>query len=299
MRFDITTKYLIEHHAADWVALSGRTHSGRVEVVEAELSTVTASADRVLLVHDPAPWVLHLEPQASRDPELPGRILLYNVLLERKFSLPVWTVLVLLRPEADAVGLTGEVSRTIANGEEPYLRFRHRVVRLWQVDPAMLLGGGLGLLPLAPLSSVNQPDLPAVIARMRQRIGAESIPGEAAELWTATQILLGLRYSAPLVAQILQGVTEMEESTTYQAILEKGRVRGVTQGVAQGVAQGTAQGALQEARRLLLRYGQIRLGPPTEEVRAALETIKDTARIERMHDRVLQVPTWAELLDTP
>lgn len=98
MGFDATTKYLIEAHPADWLALSGRTSTARVEVIEAEVSTVTASADRVLLVHDPHPWVLHLEPQASREIALTGRGLTYNVLLERKLGYLVWTVFVLLRP---------------------------------------------------------------------------------------------------------------------------------------------------------------------------------------------------------
>ena len=67
-------------------------------------------------------------------------------------------------------------------------------------------------------------ELPNIIQRMEQRIIAEATPDEAGTLWTATDVLMGLRYPRALVVQLLQGVHGMKESVTYQAIVEEGKV---------------------------------------------------------------------------
>ena len=68
----------------------------------------------------------------------------------------------------------------------------------------------------------------------------------------------------------------LEESSTYQMLLDRGRI--------------------DEARRLVLRRGQKRFGPPGEETRKAIEAINDLDRLERLSDRLLAVSSWAELL---
>src|SRR5437764_6209591 len=47
------------------------------------------------------PWLVHVEVQAGHDAEMARRLLRYNVLIESKFGLPVHSVVVLLRPEAN------------------------------------------------------------------------------------------------------------------------------------------------------------------------------------------------------
>jgi hypothetical protein len=58
---------------------------------------------------------------------------------------------------------------------------------------ASVLAGGLGTLPLAPLSKVTPAALPGVIRRMQERVQREAAPDEAARFWTATYVLMGLR----------------------------------------------------------------------------------------------------------
>ena len=53
---------------------------------------------------------------------------------------------------------------------------------------------------------------------MASRINADP-ELRAAKLWTAACLLTGLCYSEELVSQLLEGVQNMRESTTYQAIL--------------------------------------------------------------------------------
>ena len=134
----------------------------------------------------------------------------------------VRTFVVLLRRSADSAELTGTRQREFP-GEPPYLVFRYGVVRVWQLPAGTFLSGGLGILPFAPLGAVLEAELPDVIRRMEQRISAEATPDEAGTLWTATDVLMGLRYPRALVVQLLQGVHGMKESVTYQAIVEKGK----------------------------------------------------------------------------
>jgi predicted transposase YdaD len=126
--FDASTKYLIEAQPADWLAYLGLPPAA-VELIPADLSTVTAAADKVLHVQAPEPWLAHIELQASRDRDLPERHLEYNVLLKRRHRVPVRSIIVLLRPEADGPELTGLLEHRLPD-EDWYLQFRYRVERV-------------------------------------------------------------------------------------------------------------------------------------------------------------------------
>ena len=83
---------------------------------------------------------------------------------------------------------------------------------------------------------------------------AELPPVEAADFWTATYTLMGLRYDRSFAAQVLRGVRQMRESSTYQAILEEGRQEAIQ------------SAAPNEARRILLIQGRVRFGEPSAVV---------------------------------
>ena len=73
----------------------------------------------------------------------------------------------------------------------------------------------------------------------------------------------------------------MEESTTYQEIIE----------------QGVEKGRRLEARDVLLRWGTKRLGPPTPETKARIEAVSDIQQLENLTDLLDgSVKDWAELL---
>jgi len=273
--YDASTKYLVETRLADWLPLTGHTTTARLEVIDADLATVTAAADRVLRVHEPLPWLFHVELQASRDLGLLLNLPAYSTILERRHDLRIRTLLVLLRRSADAPELTGVIERGFA-GEAPYLTFRYQVLRVWQQPVATFLGGGLGLLPLAPLADVTEADLPAVIGRMEQRLSGEASPEEAGTLWTAADILMGLRYARPVVEHVLRGVRAMKESVTYQGILEEGAVK-----------------ALHD---VILRQGRKRFGNPPSHVEMAVLSTLDLERLRRMLDQLHDLSSWADLL---
>ncbi len=79
-----------------------------------------------------------------------------------------------------------------------------------------------------------------------------------------------------------------KESSFYQII--------VAEGLEEGQRIGAQKGMLDEARRLLLRLGQKRLGPVSKRTRTIIEAIDDLKHLERLRDRLFAVSTWGELL---
>lgn len=297
--FDATTKALLETDPAGWLEYAGLGRPAHVRIIDADLATITRAADKVIWVEDAPPWLAQVELQASYDAALPDRMLQYSVLLRGRHSLPVQSVAVLLRPEADGPAMTGHLRHHYPDGQ-CYLQFQYRVVRAWRQPVEAILTAGLGTLPLAPLSDVRPEALPDVIRRMEQRLRTEATPAEAGVLWTAAFSLMGLRYPPEFTAQLLQGVLDMEESSTYQLILQRGWAKGVAEGKAKGMAEGRvegrAEGKVAEAIRLLLLQGTQRFGPADARVQASLAAIQDLERIERLALRLLAVESWDELL---
>jgi predicted transposase YdaD len=127
---------------------------------------------------------------------------------------------------------------------------------------------------------------------MADRINAEPQP-RAPMLWTATYLLMGLRFSNEFAYQLLEGVQNMQESTTYQAILKEGRNEGRNEGL--------IEGRVTEAVRMLLMLGEARFGKPDEATRTAVKATHDLERLERSTRRVIDtnVHDWNGLLGMP
>ncbi len=298
--FDATTKYLLENHPRDLLALAGLPDAENyvVKAIDADLSTVTAAADKILRVSSPDPFLTHFEMQSGPDQTVEDRTLQYNVLSGYQHKLPVLSVLVLLRREANSPRLTGNLQKRLPDGT-PYLNFAYRVVRLWEKPVEEILAGGLGVLPLAPLSDVAESALPDVIARMKMRIDAETTPQDAAELWVSTRVLMGLRYEKEFTDQMLEGVRNMKDSVTYQAILQEGRQEGEQIGRQEGEQIGRQEGEqigrIEEARRMLVRIGTRRFGAAPDAILTGIDalTLED---LEALADRLHEVESWSELL---
>jgi predicted transposase YdaD len=168
-------------------------------------------------------------------------------------------------------------------------RYNYRVIRMWGEDPEPYLNAGVNLVPLAPLANIAEPALPGLVERMAARINAEP-RSRSEKLWTATYLLMGLCYSEELVSRLLEGVHNMQESTTYQAILREGRNK--------GLEEGREEGRVAEARHFLVRVGAKRFGKPDTAVLAAIEAIRDVERLESLGDRIVDpdVRDWDSLL---
>jgi predicted transposase YdaD len=273
--YDPTLKTLVEASPADWLPLLGLLRK-RVTVEDTDLATVVSGAvDKVLRVHAQPEYLLHFDFQSGHDSAmLPPRLKLYNSVLDYRHGRPVLSVAVLLRPEADSPQVTGLIERRFP-GEEPIALLRYRVLRVWQLPVESLLAGGVGTLPLAPVSDVGQARVPDVIGRMKERLSQER-PRRAHDLWTATYILLGLRYSKAFARLLFREVLGMKESVTYQAIVEEGHLSGV--------------------RQVILRLGQKLFGPIDEATEKTLNAIDDVRKLDKLSERILDVDSWQELL---
>ena len=68
----------------------------------------------------------------------------------------------------------------------------------------------------------------------------------------------------------------MQESTTYQAILEEGAVRGT--------------------QKILLKLGTIRFGAPSREIKIAIKEMQSLRKLRRKVAKLLSASSWQQLL---
>jgi hypothetical protein len=285
--FDPVLKNLADRYSPEWVGflqrLLGLPTGGEIQIVQPNLPTGTIEADRVYRVSAPAPMLIHTEWESSSNLDRPDRFLVYNTLLTRQTGLPVQTVVVLLRREANSINLTGVLTRSLPTGEE-YLVWRYTVVRLWELSPAMFLDSP-GLTPFAPLCAVTETELPALTREIEAR-WAGLPERQVKDLKAATEILMGVRFDRDLIRRQFGGVEAMEESVIYQDILGKGR------------AEGSVRGRLENARQDLIDVGTKRLGAPSKSERKVIEECTDPDRLKRLLLAAVDAPNWATVLAT-
>lgn len=228
--FDATLKQLVDEFAADWVGwLAPTLHlpaGTRATPFPAELSTVQLLADRVFRLQPPELGLLHIEPQANWDGDLLQRLHEYNVLLHRHAE-HVYTVLLLLRREANRPTFDGRLVRRFADGTESG-GFRYFAVRVWELHADELLAGDIGTLPLALLTDDAEFRLGEVVDRIDARLQAERAREDTRKrVLTSGYFLMGLRYNEDQIQQAFVRARGMKESTTYQAVLREGRQEGL------------------------------------------------------------------------
>ncbi len=294
--FDATTRKLFEIGPAEWARfLRVRfTDPGRVTVIDSNISTVIAEADKVLWIAEPEPWIEHVEFQAGRDLDLPDRAHYYNTTLGRANKVPVNSTILLLRPAADGPELTGKYERRNRNGDV-YDVFHYNVLRIWEQPVEDVLTAGLPILPLAPVSKVEPERVRGVLEAISERLETETTSQDQEKiLWVATKMLMGLRYSKERIEELTRGISDMilgingiEESSVYQDIFATGRDKGLI------------EGSVTAVRAALLRLGRKEFGPPSETVEATINALTDLDRLNALLDRILDVPTWDDLLAPP
>lgn len=170
--FDATWKFFADLNPKDWLTLVGR--SAEVEAVEldSDLSTVSATADKLILIKGPKPSIEHIEVQSGRDIRMPIRVCRYGVLLLYEKRVPINSTVILLRPEADGPELTG-IYRAASHDGIEYLQYRYNVIRIWEMPAERFLTGGIGVLPLAFLGKIEDERLPEVLENVRLQVESQ------------------------------------------------------------------------------------------------------------------------------
>ena len=96
----------------------------------------------------------------------------------------------------------------------------------------------------------------------------------------STFVLCGLRYTPGQIENLYRDLSmTLEESTTYQLILNKGAARA--------------------SQSHILSLGTQRFGAPEAATEAAVRGITDSERLERIVARLLTATDWNDLLATP
>jgi predicted transposase YdaD len=289
--FDATLKDLAGLDPGCYLAELDTTPALPVRLLNVDLSTVTAATDLAFGLGEPLQEVVHLDAQAGPDADKHLDLLAYHGLLHRRYRVPVHSILLLLRRQAQHSGQTGTIQYTARPGRGK-MDFGYEILRLWERPVEALLASGLAVLPLAPLGRLpegvgSEEGMRWVLTQVVERLHREGDPRLVPRLLTATFVLSGLRLDRAQVRAIFEGVRAMRESDTYQAILDEGREEGLEKGRVEGI------------QRILLHQGRKKFGEPEEATRRALMGITDLDRLDRLSDRLLEVSTWQELLATP
>jgi hypothetical protein len=192
---------------------------------------------------------------------------------------------ILLRPKADAPNITGRHGYT-GQPRRGRIDFWYEVFRIWQRPARRLLRCGPGVLPLSVLGALP-PDVSAedgvagVVDQLCRRLKRTQDQEVARHVLTSTFVLTGLRLTREQSINVFRRVPAVEDSTTYQYILE--------------------QGAVKAMRRLLLRQGAAKFGAPTKKVETTIQEldVDDLPRLERMVDHLATATSWNDVLATP
>ena len=113
--------------------------------------------------------------------------------------------------------------------------FRYEVIRIWKIPAKRLLRCGPGVLPLSVLGALppgvsTEDGVAEVVAQLCRRVERAYDREVANHLITSTLILSGLRLDRELAVNMFRRYRAVEDSTTYQYIIEQGGLKGVCGG---------------------------------------------------------------------
>jgi len=291
---DATSKSLVELGPSAFLYFLGHERDpSLLTLIDADLSSVSARADKVIRVDDPQPWILHLEFQATWDGGLPRRVLGYHGTLQERHGIPVASVIVLLSRRANSTGCNGELQSETPLGL-PWT-FRYHELRLWEMSPDRLLNGPVALLPLAPLTNVSPEQIPALVQRIAKSLAGTDQP-TAEKLWQSMLNLLYLRREEKGMADILLGLKIPDTSPLLEQHIRDSRAYADKIVRQEWEEAARAEGRIAEARSAVVRIATKRLGSPSEAQLRSLQSITQVDRLEGLLDRALDTKNWEELL---
>jgi hypothetical protein len=117
-----------------------------------------------------------------------------------------------------------------------------------------------------------------VVDKLCHRLERTMNQEEIKHILTSAFILSGLRLNRKQALNAFRKVPAMEDSTTYQYIIEQGELKG--------------------ARRMLLKMGTAKFGAPTKKVKAAIQGLENLSRLHRMGVKLLTAGSWNDVLET-
>ena len=281
--FDIASKMIVDADPLAFARLCGPADSA--ELMDTNFAS-NVYADRLVKVkYGDSVFLRQFEAQSSYNRKKLADAAHYATGAYRVHELPIYSTFVLLHKGADGPAMTGIF-------DEGAITFNFEVLRLWEYPVEEFLNGELSLMPLAAVCEIPERSLPDIVKYISQRISSEPTNLNPDSLWVEFRLLLGLNYPENFVMSLLKGVGNMQESSTYRAILAEGEARGIAVGEARGIAVGEARGK----REAVLRVGSKRFGEPDAHTRSILDQIDSPERLDGLLIRVIDAESWSELL---
>lgn len=213
--FDTICKFLAESFSTDFATWLLGESIELTELSPSELSLEPIRAD-ALILRQSEQVVLHVEFQTDAKPDLPFRMLDYRVRVYRRFpAKQMHQVIIYLQPTSSE-----RVQQTAFILERT--RHEFEVIRLWE-QPTDIFLRSPGLFPFAVLSQTV--DRVQVLQQVAQAIDQLDDQRVQSNLSASTYVLAGLILEKEVIRRILRRDL-MQESVTYQEILEEGREEG-------------------------------------------------------------------------
>src|SRR5215510_6174105 len=252
------------------------------------------TTDNLFRVRDGnAEAAVHVEIERAWRADIPRRLFEYATAAMTATRLPVWSVVVLLRPGGRPPRGTGVYRVPGADGDA--VVYRYHVVPLWRLD-AWRMRAELGLQG-APfcvaMRGADESFVEALADEVQTDRGLTKRDRQTTMqlLYVVSAAILGSDTARRIfhVESIIQDPNVQELIREWQ---DKGHAKGHAKGLAkgrikgraEGLAKGRTEGRAAEARLLLRKVLKARSFPVTAAVRARIERETDIARLESWHE---------------
>ncbi|WP_244982411.1 Rpn family recombination-promoting nuclease/putative transposase [Cylindrospermopsis raciborskii G7] len=229
------------------------------EIINSELQWIERESDVLLKAHSPecGDFILLNELQLRHDAKMPRRMRAYAALVEEKYGLLVYPVVVnILQP-----GPT-EIIRSRYESEIMGCRAYqdYRVINLWEIEAETVFEQNLSsLLPFVPIlkGGNSEVNLRQALLNLRKN----QVLGDLEPLLS---FFASFVFDIPLVQQMMRwDMTVLRESPWYNEILKEGLQEGLQKGRQEGLQEGELRGeqrgrqeGLQEGRQEGRQEGQ-------------------------------------------
>ncbi|QNP29930.1 DUF4351 domain-containing protein [Cylindrospermopsis curvispora] len=214
------------------------------EIINSELQWIERESDVLLKAHSPecGDFILLNELQLRHDAKMPRRMRAYAALVEEKYGLLVYPVVVnILQP-----GPT-EIIRSRYESEIMGCRAYqdYRVINLWEIEAETVFEQNLSsLLPFVPIlkGGNSEVNLRQALLNLRKN----QVLGDLEPLLS---FFASFVFDIPLVQQMMRwDMTVLRESPWYNEILKEGLQEGLQKGLQEGELRGEQRGR-QEGRQ--------------------------------------------------
>jgi hypothetical protein len=284
--WDELLKMLVRANPQDIVSLVSRDTQYLSDITQ-ELITRSIRADFLCkAVRNSQELALNVEFQREQDPTMGRRMWEYNCITSYLTRLPVYSCVIYLWEDSNIVEPPYIVK--LVDGKVIHI-FYYDNILLWEVPPEKLQQKGLeGLLPLLPLTKNAK--------KTRNRIVDEMIEGLRAankeDLLALGYAIAGRVYSTEDDMQWLKRrfavfQSKLEDSWSYQEMVQKG----LDKGLEIGIKQGTEQGELKALRSVFVRIVERRFAELTPLAQQKAEQVTSPELLSNLIDKLLTAQT--------